>query len=447
MNRTIQSIRMAGLAALVAAAAGCHGLLEVESPGQIADEDLNTPDAVPGLVAGMSNRLSNAMGSIGGNMVVYSALVSGEMFHGGSYTWDQDPEGFTTPDDNYLGGTWGAAQVARWIAEAGLRRMYSDSVLGPDAFAKNAYVARAYLLAALANRTLGETFCTAVIDGGEAQSSTAYFDRAMGQADSAIAIGGVAGSGAANYVTAAYGVRASLKAWEGDWTGAVADAQHVTASFVSDAVMQLPSPNNNFWFETHTRNEYTVYRTFMSDSAMAVLENMDGPAWRATHLNDPRAKWKILKNADGTVKVGQNGFTPAYQQTKYDVQTASIPLVKGTEMLVLRAEAALRAGTPDIAGAYTLMNQARAVYSLAPLATAPDLATAWKDLHYERGATVWLEARHLWDASRWYNEIGPSHSEAMAGRDQCLPVSLSEINANTNLGSYRAGLTHPFHHQ
>jgi len=149
------------------------------------------------------------------------------------------------------------------------------------------------------------------------------------------------------------------------------------------------------------------------------------------------------------VKVGQNGYTYAYQQNKYDVQTASIPLVKGTEMLVLRAEAALRAGTPDIAGAYALMNQARALtpYNLPALAVAPDLATAWKDLHYERGATVWLEGRHLWDASRWYNETGPSHSEAMAGRDQCLPVSLSEINSNLTLGSYRASLSHPYRHQ
>ena len=105
MNRTIQSIRMAGLAALVAGAAGCHGLLDVESPGQIADADLNTPAAVPGIVAGMANRLSNAMATIGGNMVIYPALVSGEMFHGGSYTWDEDPIGYTTPDDNYIGSS------------------------------------------------------------------------------------------------------------------------------------------------------------------------------------------------------------------------------------------------------------------------------------------------------------------------------------------------------
>ena len=450
MNRTIQSIRIVGLLGAVAGAAGCHGLLDVESPGQIADADLNTPAAVPGIVAGMANRLSNAMATIGGNMIIYPALVSGEMFHGGSYTWDEDPIGYTTPDDNYIGGAWGAIQVARWVAEDGLVRMYSDSVLGPDEFVKNVNVSRAYMLGALANRTLGEIFCTAVIDGGEAQSSQVYFDRGLTQADSAIIIGTAAGSGANNYVKAAYGVRASLKAWKGDWTGAASDAAQVTpATFILNAALQTPSPDNAVWFETHSRNEYTVYNTFLSDSAYAVKENMDGPAWRSTHINDARAKWKILKNADGSQKVGQNGYTPAYQQNKYDVQVEPVPMVKGTEMLVLRAEAALRQAVPDIALAYTLMNQARTAKTMASLAVAPDLATAWKDLHYERAATVWLEGRHLWDASRWYNEpaAAPSHSEAMAGRDQCLPVSLSEINANLNLGSYRASLVHPFMHQ
>jgi hypothetical protein len=175
---------------------------------------------------------------------------------------------------------------------------------------------------------------------------------------------------------------------------------------------------------------------------MAQLENMNGPAWQAAHLNDPRAKWEIL------AQKGQDGYTLMYRENKYPTASTAVPLVKGTEMLLLRAEAALRQATPDTVLAYQLMNQARAVYTLPALATH-DAATAWKDLHYERGATTWLEGRHLWDASRWYNEpaSSPAHSEAMADRDQCLPVSLGEINANPNLGGYKATLVHPLKHQ
>ena len=244
-------------------------------------------------------------------------------------------------------------------------------------------------------------------------------------------------------VKAAYGVRASLKAWSGDWTGADADAQMVPASFVYDAILQLPSPSNDIWYETHTRNEYTIYSTFMANDSVAAVEDMDGPAYQATHWNDPRAPWDTLYTASGAIQKGANGNTPAFKQRKYDTQTTNIPLVKGTEMLLLRAEAALRESTPDTAGAYVLMNQARAVYGMDSLAHQTSIDTAWKDMHYERSVTLWLEGRHLWDASRWYNESGPMHSDQMAGRDQCLPISLDEINSNSNLSGYQASLTHP----
>jgi starch-binding outer membrane protein, SusD/RagB family len=440
-NRTMQLVRLAGLASLLAVGVACHGILTVDNPGQIADANLNSKDAVPGLVAGMSNRVSSVMGDIGNDMVIFTGLVTGEFFHGGSYAWAQVPEGLVTPQDD--GEPWGGAQQARWVAESGIARI--DSILSPSDFASSKYVARAYLLAALANRNLGENFCSAVIDGGAAQPYTAYFDRAMGQADTAITIGQAAT--ATDVVDAAYGVRASLKAWSGDWAGAATDAQMVPANFVYDAILQLPSPSNDIWYETHTRNEYTVYNTFMSNDSVAAVEDMDGPAWQSSHFSDPRAPWDTLHTASGAIQKGANGNTPAFQQKKYDTQTTDIPLVKGTEMLLLRAEAALRQSTPDTASAYALMNQARDVYGMAHLSTAPDLVTAWKDLHYERSVTLWLEGRHLWDASRWYNETGPMHSDQMAGRDQCLPISLDEINANSNLSGYQASLTHPLMRQ
>lgn len=440
-NRTSQWVRLAGLASLVVLGVACHGLLTVDNPGQIADADLNSKDAIPGLVEGMANRMSSVMGDIGNDMVIFTGLVTGEFYHGGSYAWASVPEGIVTPEDD--GEPWALAQQTRWVAENGIARI--DSILPPAEFASNPYVARAYLFAALANRNLGENMCSAVIDGGAAQSYTVYFDRAMGQADSAITIGQAANATAV--VHAAYGVRASLKAWGGDWAGAATDAQMVPANFVYNAVMQLPSPSNDVWYETHTRNEYTIYNTFMSNDSVAALEDMDGPAWQATHGSDPRAPWDTLFTANGKLQKGANGNTPAFQQRKYDTQTTDVPLVKGTEMLLLRAEGALRASTPDTAGAYVLMNEARAVYGMDSLAHQTDINLAWKDLHYERSVTLWLEGRHLWDASRWYNETGPMHSDAMKDRDQCLPVSLGEINANSNLTGYQTSLTHPLMRQ
>ena len=121
--------------------------------------------------------------------------------------------------------------------------------------------------------------------------------------------------------------------------------------------------------------------------------------------------------------------------------TSNHPLASlaGTEMLVLRAEAALR--NNDIPGAIGLLNQARAVTvlmgrtvgSLPALSVPATLAEAWSILHYERGATTWLENRRFWDERRWFAETGPAHFDFLNGRDKCIPISDEERRANHNV--------------
>jgi len=99
-------------------------------------------------------------------------------------------------------------------------------------------------------------------------------------------------------------------------------------------------------------------------------------------------------------------------------------------MRLLQAEAALRKG--DIASAYNFINQARANYKMTNLTPPTDLATAWQTLEFERGATVWLEARRLWDLRRWMAESGPAKNTFLTGRDKAVPVSLEEYQTNPN---------------
>jgi hypothetical protein len=54
-------------------------------------------------------------------------------------------------------------------------------------------------------------------------------------------------------------------------------------------------------------------------------------------------------------------------------------------------------------------------------------------LQAERGATLWLEARVLWDLRRWNNETGPAANTFLTGRDKCIPISLNELQSNTAL--------------
>lgn len=402
----MRKTRMLSVIAMLAALplVGCGDILDVEAPGRIADSDLNNESAIPGLVAGMAYDLNTAYDATLQDV----AIFDGELWHGGSYDFADLPRGIVVPED--WNGEWDQMQQFRWTSESGIERI--RDLLEEERFARSPYAAHAHLFAGIANRTLGELQCESVIDGGPAIPNTQHFTRGIQYLDAGIPIAQAADQD--DLVDAMYGVRASLKAWSGDWAGAVQDAMRVPIGFEYDVVFSAAN-QNDLQYETFQRPEFSVWNTEFED-----------------HPDDPRAPWQIVYNADGSVATGANGADPFYQQLKYTTPDADVPVVKGTEMLLLRAEAALRDG--DISGAYELMNEARAYYEMEPLEEAATMEQAWDDLHFERGATTWLEMRRVWDLRRWYEESGPAHHDFLEGRDKCFPIADSELSSNPNLG-------------
>ena len=403
MRHTTQWIALAAFAGTVA---GCS--LDVTNPGPIEDTKLQTPDAVPALVVGMSADYANVYDE----MVRITAIASDELGHGGSYTqeglWVR---GIIRPED--VNDLWSRMHRARFEAESGIERFKGFSGANFD-YATSVYSARANLFAGLSNRLLGETVCAAVFDNGPQTSDSAYFQRADTLFTEAIKIATVA-KGATDILSAAYGGRAAVRAWVGNWDAAVADAAQVPTAFVYNAVFSSNSvrENNSLVQETYVRREFSLYNT----------------SW-AQVFKDPRVPWDTIKTSNGAIQTGQDGKTPYFRQAKYIDLGADIPVVKGTEMRLLQAEAALRKN--DIAGAYNFINQARANYKMAALTPAADLATAWKTLEFERGATLWLEARRLWDLRRWGADPGPAKNTFLATRDKAVPISLEEYQTNPN---------------
>lgn len=398
MNRYGKSI--ISVAAILCAA--CD--LSVTNPGPIQDDQLNAPTAIPALVNGMSGDLSFALG----NYINRGALASGELAEAGNFAAEQQFYiGVIRPED--VNPDWSNMQQARWSAENGLKRM--QTVLG-SSFETNVDAPRAYLYAGFANRQLGENMCTAVIDGGPPQSDSVYFERADSLFSRAYAI--ATGLNNTTVANAALGGRASVRAWLGNWNAAVTDATRVPTNFVFNAIFGTGTTreNNDLANQTITRRETTVFGT--------VYANV---------FKDPRTPWDTVKTTSGAIQTGQDGRTKFFRQTKYTSLGSSVPLVKGTEMLLLRAEAALRSG--DIAGMTTLINQERAAYTgLAPVAAPATTAAAWTLLQSERGSVTWLEGRRLWDLRRWLKD---GTNSFLATRSKCLPVSTNELAANPNL--------------
>ncbi|MEO7998037.1 MAG: RagB/SusD family nutrient uptake outer membrane protein, partial [Gemmatimonadaceae bacterium] len=356
--------------------------------------------AIPALVNGMAGDLSFALG----RYLDRGALASGELSEAGLFIPETHfYQGSFIPQD--VNADWGNMQTARWTAESGLRRM--KEVLGA-AFDANVNTPRAYLYAGFANRLLGENVCAAVIDGGPSQSDSVYFQRADSLFTRAFTLATALNN--TNVANAALGGRASVRAWLGNWTGAVADATLVPTAFVFNAIFSTNTVRENLDLvnQTLTRSESSVFGTVY-----------------AGNNKEPRATWDTVKTGTAVTK-GANG-TPVFRQTKFKTLATPVALTKGVEMLLLRAEALLRTG--DVNGAMTLINTERATFALAPL-TATTAAAAWPILQSERGLVLWLEGRRLWDLRRWLVE---GTNTFLQSRDKCLPPSADEQASNPNL--------------
>jgi hypothetical protein len=403
---------------------------DTEAPGRIADGDLNTIDAIPGLVAGMSYDLTQAIDGYLQEMM----LGGGEIWHGGSYDFGTYPRGILLQTAEDWDGEYGTLSQARWVAEDGLRRI-AGILEDPADFEDNPFVARAYLLGGFANRLMGEAHCTATIDGGPEVPDTDFFMRADSMFTRAIAVGGAAGFD--EVVEAAYGGRASVRAWMGQWAQAVADADRVADDFRYDAVFSNNpgAISNDFVFETSSRKEFTVYTSFLDGGRAATepIEVLVGgvPEQRFHAPEDPRTPWRIAVDGAGEIEKGQDGETDWYQQLKYLTLDDNIPLTHGMEMLMLKAEERLRAS--DIPGMVGFLNEARDFYGLPDVDTPADDAEAWELMRIERYETLWLEGRKLYDMRRWEALGGNAPDPFLEGRDSCFPISDEERRTNGNL--------------
>jgi starch-binding outer membrane protein, SusD/RagB family len=376
--------------------------LDVTNPGPIPDAGLDNLGAMQGLVTGMSADLSLAVTHIAQS----TGIMGDDIFHGGSYTLERSwAAGVIIPDE--VNRDWANMHRARWVSEDGLDRM--QRVMGPD-FPRSTLSARAFLLAGFANRMLGENVCVAIFSGGMPQDHHVHFERAVNQFTEALAIAQTLGNSDMAY--AARGGRASVLAALGQWAAAAEDAAGVPTDFRYEAVFSTNSlrENNDLFFETHVRREFSVYNTQWADM-----------------YGDPRLPWDTLYTTAGAIATGQDGSTPHFRQLKYNSLAAGMPLVKGTEMLLIRAENYLRGG--DRETAMEMINEQRAFYGLDPLAAATTEG-AWSILRTERGAVLWLEGRRFWDLRRWYDE---GLDDFLAGRDRCIPPSSDEIASNPHL--------------
>ncbi len=443
--KTIKTRRLF-MGALVAAVAttGCdESIFDVKNPGRILDDDLNTAQGVRSLVTGMSADFSASYDDLS----FTTARLSDEIVGSGSYfsTGRYRRGLFDSEDSN---GFWAGVQRARWVSEAGLIRM--RNIEGYQ-FDGNPETARAHLFGGLANRWFGENFCQVIfsqpyddenpgpageVDTGDAMERDAAFRRAIALLDRAIQNA----SGDSEIVNAAEGGLAQVYMGLGDFSNAVAHSTKVPTDFVFAAAYSSNSSRetSQIWNETHGRHEVSAWMTLAG----------------TVGAGDPRTPWTDC-SAEGSgcpSGNGADGQTIHFRQDKYPTRDDDIPLVKGTEMRLIEAEAALMAG--DLAGAMAKINEMRAHHGLDPLESDGTIGSitggdggganmtsmsGWDILDRERHLTLWLEGRRLWDLHRWDHPHldggGVVYEATVARRASCMPISLDECQVNEKVSS------------
>ena len=415
--------------------------LEVLNPGRILDEDLNTRELMPIVVSGASAEFNDVVDDYAFEV----ARLTDDLAGTGSYfTTGKFRRGVMDADDNDVETAWEQVHEAAWAAGGAWERL--QNVLEGEASSFEGS-ARLFVLMGLAHRMLGENFCDVTYDIGPLQPRTAAFDSAIVAFNQAVTIGGAAG--AADFVTAAHGGIAQAQAALGNWSAAAQAASLVPTDFVHSAIYHLTANSNVIWNESWGRAEVGVWAT---------------PA-QTVYDGDPRAPYTVCGEWNDTNRPpnpdmgvtrtgtctgqgsgahqGADGLTAHYRQDKYDEAGSDIPVVTGTEMRLIEAEAALTSN--DLATFTAKINELRAHYELDPIeqpAAAGALEfpnaldDAWSILDRERYLTLWMQARRLWDLGRWDHPflnggtlIGPGATP----RVSCMPIPEIECTLNPEI--------------
>ncbi len=408
------------------AVAGCD--FEVSNPGPTPDDRLNDQEAHQAVANGAALLLFDGLN----NVVYTTSAVTRELFPAGSTSSFgisiSQQIGLLRYNDEHA-DSWTSHQQARFIAESGYER-FAEALGGTATGYRPS--AEAALWAGYANRLLGENWCEAVIDGGSPQPGTVWLERAEEWFTTAMTVAGGSAQ-LADVAMAARAGRASVRAFLGDWAGAIADANGVPDDFVFQA--QYHGTQQSHYNRTYFAGANSPYR------AVTVWNTVYEDYY--TDTQDPRTPWGTTGEPEGDAALAflGNQKVPFYQQRKYDAADDDINLSSGREMRLLEIENQLINGQWQ--AAMDAINAYRTSIGV-PTFTAASEAEAWTHYKRERGIELWLEGRRLGDLRRWeqagrpgalhpLEEPGNPASYLVAERSLCYDIPENERQSNPNV--------------
>ncbi len=411
------------LAALPLAACDTNNLLKVAAPTLLPQDRL----MVPAQAKLMVNSAIAAYECAYASYSLVEGIISDEFADAqlGAAAWDYDrrsaneypggPYGTYSCTDNQTPGVYVPASSARWQADNILASLQGWKPADVGASVYDSLVATSALYAGLSYSMLAMAMCNAAVDLGPSMTQAQLLAKAEERFSTAISTAGSKPNLVA-VLNAAYVGRARVRLFQGNKSGADADAKLVPAGFRFDATYS--DANNRRYNRIYASNLKYVYYTVEPASRSLTVEGIPDP--RVPVYNTG------INGADHSVIWGQKKWT----STSDPIRVASYD-----EAQLIMAEA--EGGTAAI----TIINRLRDAWSIPHYSGATDAASIQKLIISERRAVLWGEGFRNYDYQRFnlpfdYAPVGASYKAGgQYGNTTCLPLPDVERFNNPNIGS------------
>lgn len=435
-GRTLAAIA-AAIVAPALALSGCEGLLDVDLPGRVIEDELNDPSLAQTLTRSVIGDVECSWD----NYAAAAAHHSDEWFQASGNTdmkrWGlrkitSDFASYASGDCVELYGLFTPLHTARVQADKNFERIQGfpdDSVRN-----KTALLARIRAWGTWPLVAFAETFCGTPLDGSEkVYGSAELFSRAEEGFTEAIELARQAGLTRIQYMAMVGRARARIGLE--DFSGAIADAEKIPEGFRFEVTRDAQAPRRmNSHYEMNGRAEEDE-----GEKLASIAESYRDVRWK--DVEDPRVNvfW------DGTL--AHDFVTKHYRHDKVNSFSDNLRLASWAEAQMFIAEAAARSGNLERARNVLQMFHERAGI---PPVTESDIPTQEDVIRHvieERRREFFSEGGHrLHDMIRFRGTqfeipfLGEPGSDHPNGVDQngvnygdatCFPVPLIEETGTT----------------
>lgn len=400
--------------AVILAAAGCDGILDVELPGRVPVETLDNPAMAETLVLGAIADFECAFNEyVHASAVFTNELITSTIWNVYNRMSSRDltidefgGTGCITTSSAASFGPYRPLQTARFQAEDVYDRISSFEEV-PN---KESLLARAAAYAGYSYLLLGEGYCenSVAVDGGPLVSKESLFQTAEQRFTTAIQHASAAGSTPIRHMAALGRARARIDM--GNAAGAVEDAQTIPEGFVFEVTRGTATP----------ARENRIFQAVNANRFASV-----GPTFRNLEIDgipDPRVP------VENTGTAGNDGQTPQWHQLKYTSLTDPMRLASWTEAQLIMAEAEGGQVAVDA------INRLRVAADLPPFSSS-DPEEIRNQIIEERRRELWLEGHLISDRQRfdlpW--EQGLTHKGNAYSDLHCFPLMQAERDNNPNI--------------